>query len=86
MIRLRRIAFMASAHMDTEAWLQALDQEAPVCGDPIACAHCPARPGGEWEDGLQKTAPLQTLAGRWGCHASDRPCAGVIRLAQEATS
>lgn len=82
MIKFRVLATLTKANMDTQSWLTALAQEPPVKGQPIGCKGCPLRPGGEWEENAKKTAPLKAMAGRWGCHASNRPCAGVIRLAE----
>lgn len=82
-MKVRVLASLTSGDMASDLWLQALAQEPPVRGKAIGCADCPLRPGGEWEEGARRTAPLATMAGRWGCHDADRPCAGMIRLAAE---
>lgn len=83
MIRWRVLIELVAASADSETWSAALAEEPPVRGAPAQCPDCPARVGGPWEHGLRETAPLDRLAGRWGCHAEDRPCAGVVRLAAE---
>lgn len=83
MIRARVMVELLSAHADEGIWAAALAEEPPVQGAPVGCRNCPVRAGGPWERGMRETAPLSTLSGRWGCHAEDRPCAGVVRLAAE---
>lgn len=84
-MKLRRLLFITGGVAPADAWLQAAREEAPVAGKSRACGTCPLRPGGEWEAGA--TAALAEMSAtergamqRWGCHAEDRPCAGMRRL------
>lgn len=85
-LKLRRILSVTRGRADPSTWRKLLVQEAPVHGDPEACARCPLRPGGEWEANVIKSRPEMSpalrrdLSTRWGCHAADRPCAGMQRV------
>lgn len=85
----RRLLFITSGVAPADAWQQAAREEAPVRGKPRACAECPLRIGGEWEAGATAALaympePARAKMKRWGCHAEDRPCAGMRRLLNDA--
>lgn len=86
MIKARRILSVCSGTAPLDLWEVALEQESRVYGDPLACATCPLRVGGEWEAGIIAVRPEMTpqlklrFGARWGCHSYNRPCAGMRRL------
>lgn len=88
----RRFLFFTGGRAPVDAWLRALAEELPLSGEPKACARCPLRVGGEWEAGARAALAEMSAADRaefgrsWGCHESDRPCAGARRLATEVQS
>lgn len=85
-MKLRRLVTITNGHLRPIEWLLAACQEPPVKGKPVGCDACPLRAGGEWEDGAR--AALATMNAtqrnvmqkRWGCHAAERPCAGMARI------
>lgn len=85
MLKLRRLIEIEQGKASPDCYLQAARQEAPVRGKARACEPCPLRIGGEWEAGATKALAEMTEAERdrmkrWGCHADNRPCAGMQRL------
>lgn len=85
MIHLRRLITLTNGKARPEDWTEAAKQEAPVRGKPVGCAVCPLRIGGEWDDGAsaavsQMNDGQAATMKRRGCHAEDRPCAGMRRL------
>lgn len=73
---------------NVQAWALELAEEHAV-GEPVNCAACPLRVGGEWEAGLRKclpsfTAEMRRQALRHSCHRTSRPCGGMRRLLRGA--
>jgi len=82
---LRIMATLVDGRLTPDEWVQAAREEAPVRGKPLACKGCPLAIDGEWEAGASEAVAAMTDAQaatmkRWGCHAEDRPCAGMRRL------
>lgn len=90
MLKYRMLLGISLGKQPAKAWLEAVKQEPPVAGQPHGCVACPLRPGGEWEEGavaaVAEMSPAQRArcSKRWGCHESDRPCAGMVRIAKAA--
>lgn len=87
---MRTMVIVTNGNLSAEAWLEAAIEEAPVRGLPRACADCPLRKAGEWEAGTTKALAAMTseqrdlIEERWGCHTTNRPCAGMRRIAKAA--
>jgi hypothetical protein len=85
----RALISLTNGRVSVAVWSAAMRQEAPVKGSPKACAECPLRRGGVMEDGaataISQASPKELkLWQNWGCHASNRPCAGMRRLLRAA--
>lgn len=86
MMRMRVLVSLADGRCAVDTWMTAAKQEPPVKGKPLGCGGCPLRVGGEWDANAvaslaaATTRQRQTLRKRWGCHAAERPCAGMARI------
>lgn len=81
----RRLLVVFADQAAAGMWALVLAEEAPVRGQPVACAECPLRVGGELRASAEAALrELPTLdMRRIGCHAVDgRPCAGAVSLAR----
>jgi hypothetical protein len=81
----RALISIANGAVSFYTWEQATWWEPSIRGRPKACAGCPLRVGGEWEDGASQAIETASRSGlaalkRWGCHDAPRPCAGMRRL------
>jgi hypothetical protein len=81
----RVLVSIMSGNAAPETWQQAAREEPRCRGKASACSDCPLRIGGAWEPGATAALEAMSEAGRakmkrWGCHASERPCAGMRRL------
>jgi hypothetical protein len=90
MIRARKIVSLVSGSAPARVWRDMIREERPVSGDPVGCATCPLRRGGEWEAGalaaLAEDPGLRRGLPRFGCHEVEgRPCAGARRVARKAS-
>lgn len=68
---------------DFRAWTLAAPEESAT-GEPVQCAACPLRRGGEWDAGLTGCLPhlspgVRADLTRWSCHRVHRPCGGMRR-------
>ena len=82
---LRPVLGVKNGAVSPDTWLGAAREEPRCRGKARACEGCPLRIGGEWEPGAtaalaEMTEPQRGTMQRWGCHAEDRPCAGMRRL------
>lgn len=79
---MRTMVIVTNGNLSAEAWLEAAIEEAPVRGLPRACADCPLA-------GTTKALAAMTseqrdlIEDRWGCHTTNRPCAGMRRLSAQ---
>lgn len=86
----RALLVLTGGRVPARLWVQAAT-EAPAHGRPQACSDCPLRVGGELEAEARRALDEMGEADRrrmatWGCHADDRPCAGMRRLLVEVRS
>lgn len=84
-MKARVLASITSGHMGPGMWARLLAEEPPTAyGKPSACDDCPLRIGGEWEAGLKEAIAAglgRDSLHRFGCHKTDKQCAGALRLA-----
>ena len=90
MLSWRKLLSFSDGKSEVDVWCASAEQDGPAPEAPKACAACPLRRGGEWEEGAAAAAAAATpgqrkrLAG-WRCHAEwERACAGMRRIVRSA--